>query len=442
MTESVLTIPEAIQWHEGMLLGPQHFQQSSLRAEELLHFHLRAASPYHWGVRRMQIDPSQLVQGTFWVRDLEAILPDGLLVQWRERDPLTLDLTVFAKELAAGPMTVFLVVPRHRAGRRADAEESRYASVSGDAVADENTGEDAIEIPRIRPRAGLVAGVTAPEKYVSLPLARVRRVGEVYEAADYAPPALTLPPRSELGTRCALLARRVREKALFLANKLRAAQAAGSEADADLAPLVRSLAAELPRLEALLATGAAHPFDLHLALCGLAGHLAGLAPGSVPPLFRPYDHGELVDTFAPVLDHCHRMLDGVQEAYTALPFHLERGVFQLRLQPDWVGRTLIVGAVPAVGMSEREVDAWFEAAVIGTAGRIPSIRGRRMGGAERRSIDAAQELQLTPGRGMRLFAVKADPEYVEAGDPLQIAHPAGDAERMPLEVVLFTRNAS
>src|SRR5262249_28543467 len=50
---SARDLPAAIQWYEGMLLAPQHFQQSSLRQEALLAYHLAALSPYHWGVSRL-----------------------------------------------------------------------------------------------------------------------------------------------------------------------------------------------------------------------------------------------------------------------------------------------------------------------------------------------------------------------------------------------------
>ncbi len=31
-------VPADVLWHEGMLLSPQHFQQSALRFERLLHY--------------------------------------------------------------------------------------------------------------------------------------------------------------------------------------------------------------------------------------------------------------------------------------------------------------------------------------------------------------------------------------------------------------------
>jgi len=38
-------IPQAIQWHEGMLLSPQHFQQSSWRQEMLVQYSMLLTAP-------------------------------------------------------------------------------------------------------------------------------------------------------------------------------------------------------------------------------------------------------------------------------------------------------------------------------------------------------------------------------------------------------------
>ncbi|MBN2124458.1 MAG: type VI secretion system baseplate subunit TssK, partial [Deltaproteobacteria bacterium] len=57
-------LPEAIQWHEGMLLAPQHFQQLSLRSEELLNYFTMMFNPFYWGVRRIRVDESLLIDGT------------------------------------------------------------------------------------------------------------------------------------------------------------------------------------------------------------------------------------------------------------------------------------------------------------------------------------------------------------------------------------------
>jgi hypothetical protein len=50
--------PDRIQWHEGMLLSPQHFQQEAARVDALVAWHTLASSPYSWGIRRLELDQS------------------------------------------------------------------------------------------------------------------------------------------------------------------------------------------------------------------------------------------------------------------------------------------------------------------------------------------------------------------------------------------------
>ena len=45
-------ITDRVEWHEGMLLSPQHFQQFSARMDTLVAWQTLAAAPFAWGVRR------------------------------------------------------------------------------------------------------------------------------------------------------------------------------------------------------------------------------------------------------------------------------------------------------------------------------------------------------------------------------------------------------
>jgi type VI secretion system protein ImpJ len=54
------TIPDAILWHEGMLLHPEHFEQMTSRQELLLQHHASSA-PFAWGISRMLVDEAALL---------------------------------------------------------------------------------------------------------------------------------------------------------------------------------------------------------------------------------------------------------------------------------------------------------------------------------------------------------------------------------------------
>lgn len=107
MTEA-RDIPDAIDWHDGMLLAPQHFQQQALRHERQLTYHVRQARPFHWGVVHLQVDRVQLVSGLVQVRELEAILPDGLVVDYRAGidEPLEVDISAYADPVGQTQITI------------------------------------------------------------------------------------------------------------------------------------------------------------------------------------------------------------------------------------------------------------------------------------------------------------------------------------------------
>jgi type VI secretion system protein ImpJ len=437
-------VPDRVQWHEGMLLAPQHFQQSDRRSEALLHYHVQANSPFPWGIRRLRFDPSLLAKGVLRVLELEAVFPDGLLVT----DPadadeeLSLDLTAHVEGRPHGTLKVHLVAPAERRAHAPSAGTlARLRSVDGDVVEDENTGEGSIQIPRLRPRVSLIVGETAPEKYTSFPLATIEFQEETFSLGPFVPPSFAIHPRSPLGELSGRVTARLRENAAFLSEKILAASARGESADRvnEMQHRLERLVGPLGLLEAILPQSP-HPWTLYLALCQATGQIAALQPGAVPPNFPRYDHDDPEGSFEPVLGFLNRVLDGVRQSYRVVPFVQEGGAFQVFVAPEAViGRgTLLVGVSGGKNLTDPEVDDWMKEARIGTVSVIPSLRQRRIRGAARESAERDDELGVYPGRGTSLFRVRIDAEFIRSGEPLEISHPTstgvGD---QPSQLVLY-----
>src|SRR5882757_8280006 len=113
-----------------MLLAPQHFQQSSWRAEMLVQYSSLLVSPFCWGVRRLNIDQRQLPEGIFNVQHIEAVLKDGTVVSHRSEtgNELLLDLKSHKEQMSLTPITVHLTLPaRSAAGLKG--ELLRYKAI-------------------------------------------------------------------------------------------------------------------------------------------------------------------------------------------------------------------------------------------------------------------------------------------------------------------------
>jgi type VI secretion system protein ImpJ len=437
-------LPEAIQWHEGMLLAPHHFQQMSIRFDELLHHHMALFAPFHWGIQRLSLDHSLLLDGTFRIQVLEAVMPDGLVVcdLPDTADDLTVDLTPYTEAMKNGPVTIHLAVPEKKIGVDTPAGTlARYRSIEGKPVVDENTGEAELAIPRLVPRVSLIVTDTPPPKYTSFPLAKVVYENETYSLADYIAPTLRVTVRSSIGEMCAATIRRLREKAVFLSERMR------SPSTAVKGPLlfttksmIQSLVSGLPAMEALLNSGVSHPFPLYMALCNGVGQIAALGRGLMPPVFSPYDHNDLKATFDQTLGFIANMIDeGILESHTPIPFELKGGIFSLTLESSWMTRELIIGIKAREGLSEKNILEWIEDSLIGSESAIESLKEKRILGATRNRIEGDED--LIPVRGVVLFAVDADPEFIEPNAELQIFNITESKMGFrPVEIVLYVKN--
>jgi type VI secretion system protein ImpJ len=334
---------------------------------------------------------------------------------------------------------VYLVLPARSSGGHKGGL-ARYQAEESDPVADENTGEGELRMPVLRPRIALTAGDTPPPKYVSLIIAKVRFEDESCVLTDFIPPTMAVPLHSSLGKLCADVAARLRAKAIFVSEQVRAPSAV-----LDMPFLLenrgrmQSLVAGLPVFEAALSTGTAHPFALYLAVCGLAGQLAALGTTLLPPVFSPYNHNDLRASFQEVTQFALRMAnEGIPENYTAHPLQMKDRVFSVMFEGAWTNRRLVVGMRNSTGATEKDVISWGEECLIGSESVIGSLREKRIRGAWRQFVEKDQD--LVPVRGVVLFSLRVDSEFIKPGELLQIFNLSERGRgASPLEIVLYVK---
>jgi type VI secretion system protein ImpJ len=399
------SVPDPVAWHEGMLLAPQHFQQAALHAEAVLGYHLAALSPYHWGVRRLALDCAKLREGILRVAELDAVMPDGLPVRRRDGDPelqVQLDPSAAA---AGGVLTVHLAVRPRSARPDAAGSLARQECYPGEPAPDLLSGEGALEVLRMRPRLSLVVSAERPRGWVSFPLARVRAAGGGWALTDGVPPLLALGTSAALRDRCAELLCAVRGRAAALGRTLRADRLAGRWTHAaTVQPALAGLSAVLPRLEALVHAAAAHPHAVYLGLCDLAGQLAAVGPGRVPPLFRGYDHDDPAGSLRPLLRFCEDALEEVQTGWVLLAFARRGARFGIRPEAWTVSgaasaQTLLVCAVAPAGTDRKALTGWMARARIAPASRMAALlRAEHSAGLPRDVADAPDGLSAAENR--------------------------------------------
>lgn len=436
-------IPEPVLWHEGMLLAPHHFQQAWWRGEALLGYGLAQVGMFPWGVRRLSIDRAMLAAGHIRILALEGILPDGLaILHPRDDEPyLELDLAPFKDQLAQSPMAVHVVVPADNP-RPEPGETRRWRSVEGGAVADANTGDNRMAIPRMRPALSLAIteGPTTPpaRRFVSMPIARIGFRDDAFSLEPFAPPRLDFPSGGELATLTRSVVQRLREKASAIADRI---QGGGELPLGGMTDTLRALVAPLPRLEGLLQIERVHPFQVYLALCDLMGSLAWLGGQPVPPTPPAYQHDDALPAFAIIGEYVLKVMERVREGYRSLRFKRQGdGHFTLGLDAGPLPATLVVGARVPQAVAPGETAEWLSKALIGSAPMMKAIGERRIRGATRLRIESADELGLTPPAGMVLFRITADPSFIVPDQALEIVGAGNGVE--PVEIQMFVAQSA
>lgn len=448
-------VPLAIQWHDGMLLSPQHFQEADRRNERLLAHHMTHVAPYHYGVASFKWAEGTLVSGLFRVDEIEAIMPDGTLVQHRSgqgKPDLSIDLRRQAATARGTALTVLLAVPpAYSGGPRSSADAPRHRSTSSGEVHDENTGEDPLDIPRIVPSAHLTLSTEPKSGRICLPLAQVRLEGEAFVLKDYLPPMLSVPRSTSVSPSpiydaCQRISARLRQKASRLAEKANnLSRSTDREIISELRQQVHWLIAALPTFEAVLQSDRPHPYPLFLSLAGIVGQLGALARTPDETLLPSYNHEELFEVFTKTRDLIFRIVDeGIKETFTAFPFDLRDGRYSVRFQPEFRAQQLAIGVRIRGGVrGEKEVQQqlakWIDEALIGSSGRLRTLQQERIRGAARTSIQNLGP-DIVATEGVYLYRLDEQSKYFDPGELLTIANTSDPQATLgPSEIILYAK---
>ncbi|WP_085711485.1 MULTISPECIES: type VI secretion system baseplate subunit TssK [unclassified Pseudomonas] len=437
-------LPDAVCWHEGMQLLPQHFQLQGLRAEALGAHLAQACNPWFFGVSHMEFDPSAMSAGVVRVMSLQGTMPDGLPVNLQAGvGPLVeLDVGPSINETDDATVTVYLAIsPLWRAGQLLPLK-GRLQSVVGEALPDLTSGEFPESITVWRPNPRLCTQLNKADS-ICLPLLKIRREGGGFLPLPYTPPTPVLLPESPLGRRIAGLCARAREKCLFLGGRLRQAQQSGNQDDAlEIRRQLTALWTRLPEVEGSLNSRIAHPQALYVQLLGLAGAWSALDPLAGVPSFAPLDFFELQRGYEPLLDWLETTLELIRAGYRSIAFERSEHSFSIQLPDEQPSQRLVIGLRMPNGASEQAAGEWLRGAIIASAPHIALLSRQRMSGLTHQAMNRSEQVAYSVGDDTRLFVVTAEGNWFDAQLPLVIAAPATRLTSSPWQVVLFVAQNS
>lgn len=437
MTKDYRFKTDPIQWHEGMPLAPQHFQLNDHRYQSLLSFYALNTGSYHWGVLDAQIDSLALGKGLFKLQKVNAVMPDGTVVQYEENDQLPkLEIPLGQVDLKPqDKCAIYLALPSYSPEEPSAAGNMpRYVSTAGDLVMDENGSfGEPTRVPRLAPNLYLIVGQTPSSKFVSFQIAEIVKTESQYIITSFVPPLLRFSKGSPLKRILDDLALVIRTKILYSLERYDASS--DNPSHQHTREILHTLIEALMPFETTIAAEGVHPFKVYLSLIELASKISRLKLElNHPPLFNTYDHNSIYDTFKPTIDYVTKIIDRMYDKVQIRTFQKKRGYFGLGLPTIWRSKTLILGIRKATETSQSENHNWIENALITTEKFAQSTLDRRIVGAARRIVSSDEKSVVNAPNDVVLIEVQVDPQFISLGEVLYVFNPSDGSHNRPTEV--------
>jgi type VI secretion system protein ImpJ len=325
-------MPRKLVWTEGLFITQHHFQQLDRYHEANLNERLRALLPFDWGVLDIEIDERALAGGQFRLTRLNAVLPDGTVVNVGEGSDSLLPARAVEGNFGAHGRTlhVWVALAQDTEGLPAvDLEgkpgaHARYVRTHA-AVTDTNTGEGAQQIAFARTNLRILFGDERRDAFEAIRVAELARdsTGAVVLKDTFIPPVLRVRSSPVLvsGLRRILAAMTARQRALSEARRQRSAAALDFQAsDAAKFLLLNVVNGSIPLVSHIVDRGTASPEDAYLALAQLIGQLCTFAVDGDPTSIPKYNQLDLGGVFTPMFERAITLLStAISERYVQIP---------------------------------------------------------------------------------------------------------------------------
>lgn len=458
---AIQPVTPAVQWFEGMLLSPQHFQQNNLYVEQLLFHQLQRVSPFYYGFLDLSFDLPALADKLVRVRQLHGVMPDGTIVNYQKSDTqiaasrqaeLTLDLNDIAEMPAMQPFHIYLAIATQRDSSNYGGHEEfrRYDSVNSGKVKDIHDENNQVDVPRLELKLQLITEAQLSPNYACLPLLLLQRKHDgSYQRLDYTPPCLRInplvsetPAQSEIWQKVEQKLGRLRTKA----NERRDYFSGGGSRKTPLSNMQKlellTITRHLPKLQIMINSQSCHPFDFYLALVDMCAAMAAVQGDGIASDYRNYSHEKLDDVFAGPLNDLDDVIYQMELDFEISTFIREQqNAFSCKLVEHDFAQPLYLSFRMATGVTREQASSWIENAYISGSEQQENLLLNRITGLSRTKVSEFEELGVKENDDEVLFLVELNERYCppQADQQLLISSSDGDLDKFAPAAISWYR---
>lgn len=466
-----------VQWHTGMLMLPQHFQQQELFRQFQLKQLMNILQPYYYGVIDLQYS---FTNNVVTISKLLAIMPNLLPVCIMEEseclslDLSTLDLTLglsanIASNIAAnmasnmasniGPnggsngsafnnnpsntnvhdiaqdnmqssvahsqalkYKLFLSMPEYGL-----LEQSMQSPELISWVPDEYDHENKEMIVKLKPNLRLIVDKAPPAKHYSIALFEFSLINNQYVFADYEPTFISWTSENSILPQLEAIKNTLR-------NKLRFLKIQDELSSSNLHFVKQALTKGLLPFEEQL-NAKTHPYQIFQTLIGLIGSLASLTDQPVPSF--AYNHDDQTASFKPCIDYINAVLNGLKEEYDRTEFVKEDAVWKVPMNKLSVnqidGKQCVICSIQMMENTEL-LDDWLRSCVIATSSVYDQALKNRVLGASRDIMEFVEILHAKSTKNNLFIRIDIDDRFVKLQDDFLLFYNDKPVKETPVQI--------
>jgi type VI secretion system protein ImpJ len=433
-------LPCAINWSEGMMLSPQHFQQFDKYISAQDYFWASASLSETWGVLELQYDHVNFSQGIFRITRLKAVFPDGTLFDYQQgvMGDLFLDISELTDTLKQRAVRIAIQVPRSH-DPSVVSEDKRFVTGLSTAEADETLANNNTIVDRkfLNARLGIFEPGSA--KYSSIPLAEFCLEGAVLNFTSYHPRAFRFLENSNLKQRLDELLTTARQKLIFLSEHFQGLSSIkGQLPDGAQFLAFRVLCQILPELEAYYKQNRS-PADIFTLIVRFSGSISFLQSLSVPPNGSEFDASELTSSFEPHFDSIERSLAELQKSYSLFDLHAENTVYSIDLSNYHLENKVLIVVENQARLSSEEISVLINQALIGERNSVDEMRRKRTLGAKRKFMTKTEVEYLGLDSSLEVFEIGFDGSLLHSKSFLQVRLQTEENKPVSIKLKLFLK---
>jgi type VI secretion system protein ImpJ len=426
-----------VQWHEGMLLGPHHFQTERHRIERFFQYHLKASLPFPYGLFHLHIDPILLSKGVFKVLEIDGIFEDGLCFSYRHElhhhvFEIASDLKhVLISSSHRQKIAMHLAIAPQGQGELSS-DNPRYVPYPEESIEDLNTPNNMMPVPLLCPRIYVYDDKTLPKGLVTMPIALIEVCQEGFTRLPYTYPCFFLDNKSHVVKLAQDVAIQIRQKLNYLTLRYQNEMLA--------LDTIRILLQSLCEMETYLSCTSIQPHVLHQISTRTLSILLQLKVAA-PPLLPSYHHHHIDQSLTPILDVILLLLSTIEQEFDVLTFDQTDSHFEIMLKDTYIGgqNKIYIGVKGSKNLIGHALEEWCQEALMSSKNHLDEAKTRRISGAMRRLLPYQEAQQFTPIQGVLVFEIKIDDPFIDLNDTFVIMHPRSQTSTIPSEIVLYQK---